>query len=199
MLLDFIKTIATVAVPVVVAVLGHRLSRRLKLWESNQWRNQELIKARLQYYGQLAPMINDLMCYLTFVGHWKDLTPPEIIKIKREADRLFHSVSPLYSQQARDAYRAFISACFREYSGWGQDARILSGFVRRREAQSDLWDNKWDELFDFEESKTVPAENLAEIRDRYDRLLATLAEDIELYAPRTRYVTQEAFSLWNVR
>ncbi|HEX4705710.1 MAG TPA: hypothetical protein VH352_26565, partial [Pseudonocardiaceae bacterium] len=68
--LDFAKTLAAVAVPVVVAVVGHRLSLRLKLWEASQWRNQELIKARLLYYGQLAPMINDVMCYLTFIGRW---------------------------------------------------------------------------------------------------------------------------------
>lgn len=103
--LDLVNALAAVAVPVVVAVLGHRLNRRLKLWEASQWRNQELIKARLNYYGQLAPMINDLMCYLTFVGRWKDLAPPQVLEIKHDADRLFFSVAPLFQ-----------SACYRRLS-----------------------------------------------------------------------------------
>jgi hypothetical protein len=86
--LDIVKTLAAVAVPVVVAVVGYRLSRRLKLWEASQWRNQELIKARLQYYGQLAPMINDVMCYLTFIGRWKELTPPQEVgfRVQRSSE-----------------------------------------------------------------------------------------------------------------
>src|SRR5882672_3058426 len=103
--LDLVRTVAAVSVPVVVAIVGYRLNHRLKRWEASQWRNQELIKARLQYYAQLAPMVNDLMCYLTFIGRWKELTPPQVIQLKRDADRLFLSVAPLFSQHAVDAYQ----------------------------------------------------------------------------------------------
>ena len=58
MILDLIQTVAAVSVPFVVAVIGYKLNHRLKLYEASQWRNQELIKARLQYFGQLAPMLN---------------------------------------------------------------------------------------------------------------------------------------------
>ncbi|WP_191876492.1 hypothetical protein [Streptomyces filipinensis] len=189
--LDVIKTAAAVAVPVVVVVVGHRLSMRLKLWEASQWRNQELIKARLQYYGQLAPMINDVMCYLTFVGRWKELTPPEVVKIKRDMDRMFFSVAPLFSQQAFDAYGDFVRACFVEYRGWAQDAQIRSGFVRRRQARPDSWDSEWEQLFTFNEDQDIRWEGLAQIREQYDRLLAALAEDIALSEPRSRYATVE--------
>jgi hypothetical protein len=189
--LDVIKTLAAVAVPVVVAVIGHMLSRRLKLWEASQWRNQELIKARLQYYGQLAPMVNDLMCYLTFVGRWKEITPPEVIKIKRDMDRLFFSIAPLFSQQAVDAYQDFVRACFSEYSGWALDAQIRSGFVRRREARPDSWDSEWERLFVFQGNEELNQDHLTQARDQYNRLLAALAEDIELSEPRTRYAAVE--------
>ncbi|GAB3450969.1 hypothetical protein [Actinophytocola sediminis] len=195
--LDVLKTLAAVAVPVVVAVVGHRLSRRLKLWEASQWRNQELIKARLHYYGQLAPMINDVMCYLTFVGRWKELTPPEVIKIKRDMDRMFFSAAPLFSQQAFDAYGDFVGACFEVYTGWGSDAQIRSGSVRRRQARPDSWDPEWEKLFTFNEDKDISRQDLAHIRDLYDRLLAVLVEDIELSEPRTRYAT--SFVVFNAR
>jgi hypothetical protein len=189
--LDVVKTVAAVAVPVVVAVVGYWLSRRLKLWEASQWRNQELIKARLQYYGQLAPMINDVMCYLTFVGRWKELTPPEVIKIKRDMDRVFFCVAPLFSQQAFDAYAGFVQACFDEYGEWGQDARIRSGFVRRRQARPDSWDPEWEKRFRFDENQDIGQQDLTHIRSQYSRLLAALVEDIELSEPRTRYATSD--------
>jgi hypothetical protein len=129
------------------------------------------------------------MCYLTFIGRWKDLTPLEVIKIKRDMDRLFFSFAPLFSQQALDAYRDFSGACFSPYSGWSMDAQIRSGFVRRREAQPDAWDPKWEKLFTLKENEDVSREDLAVVRDQYNRLLAILAEDIELSEPRTRYAT----------
>jgi hypothetical protein len=189
LVLDLIKTVAAVAVPVVVAVLGYRLNHRLKDWEATQWRNQELIRARLQYYGQLAPQLNDLMCYLTFIGRWKELTPPDVIGIKRDADRLFLSVAPLFSQRAVDAYREFIRTCFGEHAGWGRDARIRSVFVRRREAQPDSWDPAWEDLFTYQENAEITEVDLLEIQGSYNRVLGALAEDIELATPRDRYIT----------
>jgi hypothetical protein len=187
--LDLVKTLAAVAVPVVVAVIGYRLNHRLKLWEANQWRNQELIKARLQYYGQLAPLLNDLMCYLNFIGRWKELTPPEIITIKRDADRLFLSVAPLFSQRAIDTYHEFLACCFETHTGWGVDAKIRSGFLRRKEARPDIWDPAWERCFNLAEGEEITQQDRALVRDHYNRLLNALAEDIQLAAPRDRYTT----------
>jgi len=187
--LDLVKTLAAVAVPVVVAVVGYRLNQRLKLWEATQWRNQELIKARLRYYDQLAPMLNDLMCYLTFIGRWKELTPPAVIALKRDADRLFLSVAPLFSQYAVDSYRDFIRTCFSEHAGWGRDALIRSVFVRRREAQPDSWDPAWQNLFTYKENDELTEADLERVQQSYNRVLAALAEDIELSTPRERYIT----------
>ena len=86
-----------------MAVVGYKLNQRLRQYEAGQWRNQQLIKARLQYFGQLAPMLN-VMCYLTFVGRWKELTPPDVIALKRDLDRLFYPVAPLFSTPTAAAY-----------------------------------------------------------------------------------------------
>jgi hypothetical protein len=187
--LDLVKTLAAVAVPVVVAVVGYRLNQRVKQWEASQWRNQELIKARLRYYDQLAPMVNDLMCYLLFVGRWKDLTPPEVIAIKRDADRLFFSVAPLFSDRTVSAYQTFMAACFDTHTGWGRDAKVRSGFVRRRDARPDSWDTTWQSWFSLPEGQEITDEHQAEVRNGYDLLLSALAADIELSEPRDRYVT----------
>lgn len=187
--LDLVKTLAAVAVPVVVAIVGYRLNQRVKQWEASQWRNQELIKARLRYYDELAPMLNDLMCYLTFLGRWRDLTPLDVLRLKRDTDRLFFSVSPLFSQRSVEAYQVFIGACFQTFRGWGLEPHIRSGFVHRRDARPKSWDPSWNELFTHSENDEVTEEDQARVRDGYDGLLAALAEDIELSEPRHRYVS----------
>ncbi len=187
MILDVISTLAAVSVPIVVAVVGYRLNQRLKLWEASQWRNQELIKARLQYFGRLAPMLNDLMCYFTFIGRWKEITPPQIVAVKRDADRLFFSVAPLFSQHAVEAYQQFMGQCFRMHDRWGSDARIRSGFVRRREAAGEAWRAEWQDLFTLREGEEIRESDMAEVLAAYDRVLAALVSDVELLAPRQRY------------
>lgn len=187
MILNLIQTVAAVSVPIVGAIIGYKLNHRLKLYEASQWRNQELIKARLEYFGQLAPMLNDLMCYLTFIGRWKELTPPDVIAIKRDADRLFYSVAPLFSQAAVTAYQDFLGVCFTTHNRWGADARICSGFMRRREASRQPWRVEWEQLFTLQEGDAIQANSMTAVRAAYDKLLATLVDDIELLEPRDRY------------
>ncbi len=185
--LDVVRTVAAVAVPIVVAVVGYRLNRRLKLWEASQWRNQELIKARLEYYRSLAPKLNDIICYFTFVGHWKELTPPRLIALKRELDREFYSALPLFSEASNTAYQGLMETCFATFGAWGEDARLKTGFVRRREAMGHSWQTEWERMFTHAEDQNLPSEELQALRDAYDAVLRALAKDIELIEPRDRY------------
>ena len=73
-----VTALGTLAVPVVVAVMAARFNGQLKRSEANQWRNQELIKARLEYYRQLVPKLNDLLCFFDYIGAWQELTPPAL-------------------------------------------------------------------------------------------------------------------------
>jgi len=187
--LEVVQTVAAVSVPIVVAVIGYLLNYRLKRYEDSQWRNQELIKARLQYFGQLAPMLNDLMCYITFIGRWKELMPPEVLALKRDADRLFHSVAPLFSQNTYDAYKAFLELCFETYGSWGKDGRIKSGFGQRRSAAGEVWSPEWNAMFTHQEGDSVEGRTMADVRAGYHLVLGALVRDIELLAPRERYAT----------
>lgn len=188
--LDVARTLAAIAVPVVVAILGYRLNRRLKQWEASQWRNQELIKARLAYYQAIAPDLNDLMCYFTFIGAWKTFTPPEVVEIKRRVDRNFFCALPLFSVESDEAYVAFTAACFATFGRWGDDAKLRTGFVRRRDA-SKAWDPSWEPMFTHAEDTGVSGEELAQFRLRYDAVLRAMTKDIELLTPRERYATSE--------
>ncbi len=189
--LDLVRTLAAVAVPIVVAVLGYRLNRRLKLYEASQWRNQELIKARLIYYQSLAPKFNDLLCYFTFIGGWKEMTPPDVIQLKRELDREFYSALPLFSTGTDEAYRKLMNACFETFGPWGEDAKLKTAWLHRRDAAVLAWQPVWQGMFAYVEYQKLSEEDLDVFRRAYDDVLRALARDIELVTARDRYATDE--------
>ncbi len=84
--LELAKLIVEGLVPIFIIAVGLFLDNRLKKIEHKQWRNQKLIEKRLAIYDDLAPLLNDLMCYYAYIGNWKKLEPIEIVKYKRVID-----------------------------------------------------------------------------------------------------------------
>jgi hypothetical protein len=85
--LEVAKLGISILTPVSVAVLGWIISRRMKRFEQAQWANQKLIERRLSLYDELAPELNKLFCFYTWVGYWKDITPGDTIGAKRTLDK----------------------------------------------------------------------------------------------------------------
>jgi hypothetical protein len=88
---ESVQAISAIATPILVAALAFYLTRR-------QDRSNELLKARIDYYNELAPDLNTLMCYLTFIGPWRDIPPPAIIELKRRVDQRFFCAAPLFTK-----------------------------------------------------------------------------------------------------
>jgi hypothetical protein len=191
LLFEAITAIATLAVPVVVAVMAGRFNNQLKKWEANQWRNQELIRARLEYYRVLVPKLNDLMCYFTFIGSWKEMSPQSAIELKRTLDREFYCAAPLFGETVARAYGDFMAECFETFGTWGRDARLRTGFGRRREAAGASWEPAWEAMFSNDGATPITQAELTQIRDGYNALIATFAMDIELNVARDRYVSAD--------
>lgn len=191
LLFEAVTAIATLAVPLVVAYMANRFNDQLKMWEASQWRNQELIKARLEYYRELVPQLNDLMTYVTFIGPWKEFTPPQVVQMKRALDRAFYCAAPLFSEEVARAYQVFMAECFEMFGPFGTDARIRSGYARRKEAVGTGWDDGWNSMFTVQGGQPIPPETLTATRDRYNALITAFANDIELHSARDRYVNVE--------
>ncbi|GIH04347.1 hypothetical protein Rhe02_24140 [Rhizocola hellebori] len=187
LLFEATTAIATLAVPIIVAIMAHRFSNRLKAWEASQWRNQELIKARLEYYRQLVPKLNDLMCYLTFIGSWKEFTPPAMVGSKRELDREFFCAAPLFDDDVYEAYNQFMSQCFVTHGGWGTDAQLRTSYRGRRSVASQ-WNPAWEGLFAYQADQTIPKGELEKTLARYNALIAAFARNIDLSNTHDRYV-----------
>src|SRR6266851_310090 len=90
---------------VVVVLIGLVISRRLKRLEYLQWTNQKVTEKRIAVFDELAPQLNDLYCYFTFLGGWKDLTPVEVVGRKRKMDRMVYVNAPLFSKEFVDPMR----------------------------------------------------------------------------------------------
>lgn len=86
--LEIAKLIASVLTPISVVVFGFWINRRLKVFEHLQWANQKVVEKRLYVYQELVPLLNDLLCYFTYVGNWKTHNPASIIELKRKLDRI---------------------------------------------------------------------------------------------------------------
>lgn len=171
--LEIVKLALGVLTPLSVAGLGWFVARRLKRLELVQWTNQKLIEKRLALYDAVAPQLNALLCFYTWIGYWKDISPDDVIRAKRELDRTFHIYRYLFDDHVYDAYHAYIHALFEMHTGAGQDARIRSLIEtadgdRTRHATY-VWNPAWHARF-----ATVNVVDRAEVRDRYTRLMEVL-------------------------
>ena len=53
-------------------------------------------KATLPSMMIFAPSLNDILCYFTYVGSWRDQDPPDVIRLKRSVDRKIYLPAPLF-------------------------------------------------------------------------------------------------------
>jgi hypothetical protein len=183
---DVFQAIGAILIPVVVAVLAYVLTR-------NQSRSQELVRARLEYYKLLAPDLNRLMCYITFIGGWRDDSPDDIIELKRRLDANFYCAAPLFSTNVLSAYNELMALSFSTFGSWGIDARIKSNAFRRRQSwrgQGDnAWRPEWDQYFTLADTEIITGKALTRYRNRYDGLVAAAVRDLDLTRARSQYTT----------
>ena len=162
---------ASLLVPLAIAAFGIYVHRITKRFEHVQWRSQKLVEKRLSIYDDLAPMLNDVLCYFTYVGGWRDMNPPDVIGLKRKIDKKVHLAAPLYTRVFYETCMHFQNTCFETYGGWGKDAKLRTQFQRRKESRSD-WKPEWDEHFS---TAHMPPQA---VREAYDAIMTVMAQDI---------------------
>jgi hypothetical protein len=173
--LEIAKLTAGLLTPAALAFFGVYIHRLTKRFEDLQWRSQKLIETRLKIYDELAPQLNDLLCYFTYVGCWKDLNPPEVIALKRTIDKKVFLAAPLFSESFFSACMEFQNLCFETYSGWGRDALLRAQFERREKARPNEWKAEWKEC--FSDSASDPKA----IRAAYKEIMEAFAVDIGVH------------------
>lgn len=169
--------------PAAIAIFGVYIHRVMQRFEDHQWRSQKLIEKRLSIYDDIAPLFNDLLCYFTYVGCWKELKPPDIVDLKRKIDRKIYLAAPLFPKEFFQACQELQESCFSAYSGWGKDAQLRTNWKRRKEADAG-WQNEWERYFTDVKAVTDPAK----VKVAYDIVMQMFADSIGVTADHSHVV-----------
>lgn len=152
---DALGAIGLSVVPLLIAIIGMLVNRRLKEIDGRLARSRELLQRRMENYDVLAEWLNDLFCYATYVGNWRSKTPDDILGTKRKIDKLVYSNIPIWGSSFLVAYRRFIRACFTEYGEINAEARLNANIERHRAAWGNRWNPEWDKYFACNDSESV--------------------------------------------
>jgi len=175
--LEVAKLLIGVLTPLSVAILGWLVSRHLKQLELIQWTNQKVIEKRIIVYDSIAPKLNMLLCFFTFVGYWKSVSPADVVNAKRDLDKEVNIYRHVFDENVYSTYQSFIHTLFDTYTGPGHDAKILSmikGSDGDRTAHCTYqWNEKWSSLF-------LPdkANSKKEIQAKYLELMSALTNSL---------------------
>jgi len=87
--------------------------------EQAQWASQKVVEYRLKVFETVAPKLNKLLCFYTFVGRWKELTQSDVLILKRELDEAFYVNRALFSSALLNEYQSFTRTLFEMYAERG--------------------------------------------------------------------------------
>jgi hypothetical protein len=121
---QIVTVVVDALTPLTVAAFGAYLARASRRIEQVQWANQTVVTRRLDIFGQLAPGLNQLLCFATFVGGWKEIQPGQAITIKRQLDETMYANRVLFSEELFAAYHQFMAILFAMYATSGADALL---------------------------------------------------------------------------
>ena len=171
--------IATLAVealtPVTVAGLGVLVARTSRRIEQVQWANQTVVTRRLDIFAQLAPGLNQLLCFATFVGGWNEIQPRQAIAIKRNLDEAMYANRVLFSDELFAAYHEFMTTLFAMYAARGGDAHLRAPIESQWGNRRNMpwWEDSMAALF----STGDPA-SIDDIQAAYNQLARRFRADL---------------------
>ena len=122
--LEIVTLVVEALTPIAVVGLGVVFARTSRRMEQIQWANQTLVTRRMDIFSQLAPGLNQLLCFATFVGGWKEIQPRQAIATKRQLDETMYANKLLFSDELFAAYHEFMAALFAMWSTTDADAHV---------------------------------------------------------------------------
>jgi len=141
-----IMIIAALA-PVIIVFLVIRYNRIIKGLNKKHQTNQGLIEKRIEIYDRIGPKLNDILSFFCYSGNWKDLTPIDMMRLKKELDQDINTNAPLFPDDLSKKYFGFIHLCFVSHSGWEHEEKIKSLYEIRQEHYVE-WNDDWIPYFD---------------------------------------------------
>ena len=171
---QIVTVVVDALTPLTVAGLGVYVARASRRIEQVQWANQTVVTRRLDIFAELAPGLNQLLCFSTFVGGWKEIQPHQAIATKRQLDETMYANRVLFSDELFAAYREFMTTLFAMYAARGGDAHLRAPIESKWGDRRKLpwWDESMAALF------ATPAIGLNGIQAAYEQLSDRFRADL---------------------
>jgi len=175
-----VPLLATLIMGLIFLWMEHRLLRKIeedrlfseKKFEEARRFNDIIIQRRLKVFDEIVPLLNDLACFYTYVGHWKELTPDDIIVKKRQLDKTMHIHKYLFAQILFEKYTALMTLCFETFTGVGEDAKLRTKMEKRYRLSN--WHEKYDTMF----SDPTACPDKASITRAYEELIICFSQEL---------------------
>ncbi|MGF2033731.1 MAG: hypothetical protein RMZ43_000110 [Nostoc sp. CmiVER01] len=142
-----LQVISSVLVPILVALIGYIINRSLGILNNRLAVSRDLMERRFKDFDELTSGLNDLFCYCTYVGQWREITPIKALEIKRQLDKMVYQSLPIWGNNFLTAYRDFIKVCFSEYAGRATSAKLRADINIHKENWGERWIDEWDQYF----------------------------------------------------
>jgi hypothetical protein len=147
--LEIVKLVVGSLTPIFLFVPDVMSTRAANRVEEAQWASRTLIERRLELHKEMAPRLNQLLRFFTWIGDFRIIDPPMAIRIKRELDRTFFANKQLFGPGFDERYLTFIDSIFEPWSGSGHAAKLKTSADRFRieRGRKIEWNEEWDGLF----------------------------------------------------
>lgn len=159
--------------PLAVMLLGLIAARYADRLERNRALNAVAVNWRIEVFRSLAPQLNLLRCFFTYVGDWRRVSLDQATAAKRDCDRAIYMNAFLFSPDTIEAWRAFVAAAFEENRGPGIDFAFRASVERHREENVE-WQETWAERFVPHDERITRESFVA----AYDRVFAMVVRDL---------------------
>jgi hypothetical protein len=108
--LEIVQLAIGIMTPLAVALLGIIVTRAANkaearaadlatAYEASQWANRRAVERLIELHKEMAPLLNDLMCFFRMIGHFREIDPPGALARKRQVNRIFYANEHLFSAE----------------------------------------------------------------------------------------------------
>jgi hypothetical protein len=170
--IDIVNVVISACIPIAIFAAGAHLAQQARAYEADQWKRRKRYDTRLERWQEISKPLNDLLCFFMLFGHFREVTPPEVIKRKRQLDRAVYANQHIFGEAFLETYSKFMALCFQTWAAVAEDAKIRASADLQRLERGSGWHDSWTRLFVAEED----ASRRTDIEAAYNDLLRSYDE-----------------------
>jgi len=164
---DIAGILASIAVSVAILMVGQQYSDVSREAAENHDRSSQVTRKRVELWDKMAGDLNDIYCYFTFRGNWKELTERDVLARKRRLDALVYGYRPFFTESFFSAYQTLMNQAFAPFQAWPQDAALRTVPIRPLDKSVDP-------------GRFTNVDNGGAVHDAYFELLNAAAVELDL-------------------